>query len=341
MLLNEMRRAFEHGLGDPNLCSIIIGPRGSGKTALLSCIGEEAMDTGWVSVNTVAGDGMLEDILQQSTSASAGKLRTKTRKSLTGITIGQLLGLEWSQEKEPEKNWRSKMTMLLQGLKSHGAGLLITVDEVHADSDEMIQLASVYQLLIREGLPVALVMAGLSVQVNRLIDDKRVSFLRRARMHVLERISDSEIRRAFRKTVEGGGKKIQDDALEDAVSASGGYPYMMQLVGYSVWEEGGTLEVLDSGIVKLGITAAEAEFRNGVLNSTLRELSKNDIAFLKAMLADDNRSRISDVAERMNKTPGYVSTYKTRMLKAGIIEEEANGMFSFAIPAFRAYLQEE
>ena len=35
-LLEDMRRAFERGKGDPNLSTIIIGPRGTGKTALLS-----------------------------------------------------------------------------------------------------------------------------------------------------------------------------------------------------------------------------------------------------------------------------------------------------------------
>ena len=65
-LLSAMGNAFEAGLGDPNLCTLLIGPRGSGKTALLSCIGDEARERGWIVVNAVAEGGMLQDILQHA-----------------------------------------------------------------------------------------------------------------------------------------------------------------------------------------------------------------------------------------------------------------------------------
>ena len=339
-LLDEMKKAFERGLGDPNLCSILIGPRGSGKTAFLARLGEEVSSQGWIVADTVASEGMLEDILQRAISVSAERVKLKSRKKLTGISLGQFLGLEWTTERAMSENWRTRMTTLLTALKKHDIGLLITVDEVRADVDEMIQLASVYQLLIRDGYSVALVMAGLPAPVYELIDHPRVSFLRRARQHVLVRISDTEIRRAFRKTVESGGKKIKEDALEQAVIASNGYPYMMQLVGYSVWEESETQNPIQSDTVEVGIAAAREEFRNGVLRSTLRELSRIDKEFLKAMLLDGESSRVTDIAQRMNKSSGYVSTYKTRLLRAGVIEEVSAGAVTFSIPELREYLAE-
>lgn len=339
-LLRDMENAFRAGLGDPNMCSILIGPRGSGKTALLSCIGKEARDAGWVVVNTNAAEGMLQDILERFHSYAAENLRLKTRRKLSGLTIGQLFGLQWKEETPAEGNWRSRMTVLLEELKKNHTGLLITVDEVRADIPEMITLAAVYQLLIRDGFTVALVMAGLSAHVNELLDHKSVSFLRRARQHVLDRVGDAEVRSAFRNTVQSGGKQIKDDALELAVDAIGGYPYMMQLVGYSTWEESGNHRQIEKISVKAGILLADEEFQKGVLRSTLRELSKQDVAFLKAMLPDEEDSRLTDIAERMGKTTGYASTYKNRVLKAGVIEEHANGTVAFAIPAFRRFLSE-
>ena len=338
-LLNDMRKSFDAGLGDPNLCSIIVGPRGSGKTALLSCIGEEAARAGWIVVHTVAADGMLEDIMERSLAHSAEKLPLKTRKKVSGLSIGQFFGISWSEEDRKEGNWRSRMTGLLTELHKSRIGLLITVDEVRADISEMITLASVYQLLIREGYTVALVMAGLSSHVNDLMEDKSVSFLRRARQHVLDRLSDYDVQIAFQKTVESAGKHIKDDALEYAVKAIGGYPYMMQLVGYSVWEASASNNRIDPADVGKGVRIASEEFRRGVLKNTLRELSAQDVVFLKAMLQDEERSRLTDVAARMNKTTGYASTYKSRMLDAGIIEEYDNGSFAFAMPAFKQYLE--
>lgn len=50
-VLRDMRQAFENGLGDPNLSTILVGARGTGKTALLSCIADEAQQRGWIVVN--------------------------------------------------------------------------------------------------------------------------------------------------------------------------------------------------------------------------------------------------------------------------------------------------
>ena len=58
------------------------------------------------------------------------------------------------------------------------------------------------------------------------------------------------------------------------------------------------------------------------------------------MLPDTAESRLTDVAARMKKTTGYASTYKTRLLDAGVIEEHENNSFSFVMPAFKAYLEE-
>lgn len=50
-LIEELSNAFSNGLGDPNLSTIVSGPRGSGKTALLSFVAEEAASQGWISAN--------------------------------------------------------------------------------------------------------------------------------------------------------------------------------------------------------------------------------------------------------------------------------------------------
>lgn len=337
-LILSMRKAFQNGPGDPNLSSVLIGPRGSGKTALLSCIGDEAMKEGWIVADTVAADNMLDDILQRTLVVGEELLQKSDKKQLTGIGVGQMLSLTWETDPIETKNWRTRMSTLLKELNRHHAGLLITVDEVRADIPEMIQLASMYQLFIREHAKIALVMAGLPVHINQLVSHKEVSFLRRARQHYIGRIADRDIRTAFRKTIKSAGKEIDDDALSRAVDAAGGFAYMMQLVGYAVWEESGEAKRIDINAAEQGIEAAKEDFRYGVLDSTWRELSKGDKKILNAMLKDQEYSTITDIAKRIGKTPGYVSTYKTRLLMAGVIEELSGGGFAIAIPSFREYI---
>ena len=341
VILNDMNKAFDNWPGDPNLSTILIGPRGSGKTALLSCIGDVALEKGWIVADTSASEDMMEDILQRAIDKASEFISGESGRHLTGIDIGSVLGLSWTVDSNHQPNWRSQMSELLTKLGARDVGLLITIDEVRGDIDAMVKFASIYQLLRREGTKLALVMAGLPSQVSDLIGNKSDSFLRRSRQQYLGRISDTDIRSAFRKTIESAGKCIEPKALDNAVQASDGFAYMMQLVGFQMWDVSGDKQVISEEDAVQGISLAKQDFQSGVLNNTYRELSKGDIDFLKAMLPDTESSKVSDIAKRLGKSSGYASTYKKRLLQAGIIEETHRSQISFAMPLFRDYLQEQ
>ena len=340
-LLDEMASAFESGPGNPNLSTILVGARGCGKTALLLSMSDEASQRGWVTVKVAAAPGMLGDITQRALESAAEFIEPKERRHLTGIHIAQLFGLEWTVDPDDQSNWRTKMNAIFDELSKRNLGMLICVDEVDARVDELVQLVSTYQLFVGEGKKVALLMAGLPKNTIDLMDNDHISFLRRARQRRLGRISDSDIERAFRKTVEMAGKSISDEALSLAVSAAGGYAYMMQLVGYESWENSeGRMEISEDD-VKRGVAQALDEFRNGVLESTLREMSKGDRTFARAMLASSGPSTLTEIATRMGKGTNYTSTYKKRLLSQGAIEERGGATFDFAIPHLREYLKDE
>lgn len=339
-LLEEMSKAFRDGPGNPNLSTILVGARGTGKTALLSCIADEARSQGWIGVDTVASTGMLEDILQQAGKAAAHLVDPAPARRLSAIGIGQILNLEWVFAQPESANWRTRIEALLERIEEHGAGLLITVDEVRVEIEEMIQLASVYQLLIRNGHRISLVMAGLPMQVTDLIDDDRVSFLRRARQQHLGRIGEREIRQAYLQTVRSAGKDIESAALDEVTRAADGFAYMMQLVGYFTWEASGNKPRINIHHAQQGIEAAREDFKRGVLEATYREMSAGDRAFARAMCPDVHGSRLAQVAQRMNKTTSYASTYKRRLSKAGIIGDRPGGTFDFDVPLLRQYLLE-
>ena len=334
-LLAEMGGAFDAGLGDPNLCTLIVGPRGSGKTALLSCIGDEARERGWIVVDAMAEDGMLEDILQHAAAHAAQLVEPAGGKRLTGLSVGDLVGLEWETVAPEPANWRMRMESLLAQLSDSGTGLLITVDEVRADVGELVRLASSYQLFVRAGFTVALVMAGLPANVGDLVDDERVSFLRRARRRDLELIGEGDVARAFRKTIERSGKAIGDEALGLAVEAAGGFAYLIQLVGYFSWAESDGEGEVTAKDVNRGARAAKQDFQRGVLDRTWREMSKGDRAFALAMLPDENGSTLTEVAARMGRGTNYASTYKKRLMRQGVIGERAGNTFDFDVPMMR------
>jgi hypothetical protein len=198
---------------------------------------------------------------------------------------------------------------------------------------------SSYQLFVRAGFNVALVMAGLPANVTDFVEDSRVAFIRRARQQYLETIHDAEVARAFRKTIERGGKSIDEDALAVIVEASAGFPYMMQLVGYFTWIESNESQVIRLEQARRGASNAQEDFRRGVLERTWREMSKGDRAFALAMLPDMHGSTLGEVAKRMGRATNYASTYKRRLMHQGIIGERAGNTFDFDIPLMREYMQ--
>lgn len=229
---------------------------------------------------------------------------------------------------------------MLDELDRHDCGLLITVDELQADFDEMVQLASVYQHLVGEGRRVSLLMAGLPYQVSRVLNDRSISFLRRATRHHLGRISDEDIRKALVETVQRGGRTIDKGALDTAVEAIGGFPFMMQLVGYRMWTQAQDGTITLEGANR-GIANARRELRENILETTYQELSDGDLAFVEAMLPDDGASRVSDVAERMGKSSGYAAQYRRRLLEQGVIGERGRGKVGFELPGWRELVTEK
>lgn len=181
-------------------------------------------------------------------------------------------------------------------------------------------------------------MAGLPHRVSSLLSGRTTSFLRRAARHDLGPIPDYEVEEALRLTIESGGKRIPDDAVEEAVAAIDGFPFMLQLVGYRSWNASGTSDTIDGNAIRRGVALAQKELEHRVFQATWSELSKGDVAFLRAMALDQGPTKRAELTSRLGRTSSYVSTYKKRLLEAGIIEEREPGVFAFALPGFRDYV---
>ncbi len=291
--IESIEDAFRNGPGDPNLTGIFDGARGTGKTALLTLLADAAEECVWIAARVSAVPGMLEDILVQAGKGLSDDV-SRARISSIGTREAGTLGQE-----EDGRNWRSRLESLLDALEASGTGLLITVDDVR-DFDEMVQLASVYQHLVSVGRRISLLMAGLPSEVSRIFNDQPISFLRRATRHHLGRIDDADMRKALAGTIESGGRAIEAYALEAAMNALGGFPFMMQLVGYRMRTQAEG-DAIDLSAAERGIETAQQEMRMNILETTHQELSDMDIAFIEAMLPDEGPSSTAEIARCMGK----------------------------------------
>lgn len=335
-VLSDILSTFEEQA--TNLCALFVGPRGCGKTALLTYLGNEASRLGWVVANVSATPGMLEDIVQRTEESASHLIATASEKRLTGVSVAGLGGATWDTKGGAEANWRTRMNSLLDRLDEADVGLLITVDEVDVSLDEMSHLVSTYQHFVREDRKVALVMAGLPFHISSLLSGRNTSFLRRAQRFELGPLASYEVEEAFRLTVEEGGRIIGGEALEEAVEAINGFPFMLQLLGYRAWRMHPDDAFLSVDDVRAGAQRAQSELEDRIFDVTYAELSKADRAFLAAMARDEKLTSRADLMERLGKPSGHISTYKKRLVQSGVISETLDGDFYFALPGFKEYV---
>ncbi|MDR1791008.1 MAG: AAA family ATPase [Propionibacteriaceae bacterium] len=338
-LIDLFADSLADGPGAPGRLTLYSGPRGVGKTVMLNAVGERAAEEfQWRVIHETATKGFLERIKSHAEQMLA-EMKPRSRK-LTGVSVPVLSVSLSDDPTSVELGLRQALTEVIESLEAHGTGLLLTIDEIQmADLEELKQFSATVQHLVREDREIAVVMAGLPTGINKLLDEKSgTTFLRRADRYSLVNVDLGEVSEALKETIEANGRLIGKAALQQAAAATGGYPFMMQLVGYHIWRKA-TSKRIDSAAVEAGVDAARTRLGALVHATALKDLSEVDRTFLLAMAQDSGPSQLSSIAERMEKSNSYLSVYRSRLLDAGMIRTTKYGSVDFALPFLREYLQ--
>lgn len=338
-VLDEFAYGLRLGSGAPGLLTIFTGARGIGKTVMLGAAEDLALASGWAVVSETATGGFLGRIGE-----AMRRLTNELGDGPTGrrVTALSVAGFAVTTQLAPEEqvDWRVRGAQLLRLLAQRGTGLVITVDEIHAaDRRELAQLAADVQHFIRDGLPIGLIFAGLPAAVSDLLNEGVATFLRRADRIDLHTASIAEVERSFAETFEGAGKTLSPELARSAAEGTGGYPFLIQLVGYYLWQEAESgLGGLDAGAVDRAVAAARRRNERVVIEAALSTTSGRDRDFLQAMAEDSTPASTTDIGKRTGMRPNAVGNYRTRLLDAGLIEPAGHGLVDFAIPGLREYL---
>ena len=173
----------------------------------------------------------------------------------------------------------------------------------------------------------------LPASVDGVVVDKALTFLQRAKHVELARLSDFEVGESFEDTMNRAGKSIEPEIAEELVKASTGYPFMIQLVGYYVWQAASrrnsdTVAAVDA---EKGIRIARQSFDSMVIEPALRRLSP-------MARCGEGPAASGDVAALMGLSTTEVGSYRKRLIDAALVEPCGDGKVDFAIPYMRDYL---
>jgi uncharacterized protein YbcV (DUF1398 family) len=97
-----------------------------------------------------------------------------------------------------------------------------------------------------------------------------------------------------------------------------GYPYLLQLVGYHIFELLKDTRELTQDSVDMAIRNSRRALTENVFSPILKPLSAEDRRFLDAVATDRDSSKISDIKTRLKATDSHIQTYRLRMIEAGV-----------------------
>ena len=197
-----------------------------------------------------------------------------------------------------------------------------------------------YQIFVTQKRDVAMLLAGLPSKVSDLLIEDHVSFICRAFQRRLRSIPDADIRDAILTTIEQNGKTIDEDALENAVAASQGFPYAMQLVGFGAWKYAGDSICITSEHMERGISRSAQEMEHSVILPTLRECSPREVEYLITMATQDAPCVTSEIARKMGISMTNASNIRRRLIDRGIIIDLKMGLVDYDMPIIKTYLRD-
>jgi len=345
--LDDFRIALDGGPGDPGRAILLTGVRGAGKTVLLNAFEDEAHRRGWLVISETARPGVVPEMtatrLPELLASATGDttMSTVTGVNLTAAGFGGGVTRQRQDRYPVTPSLRSQLTQLADIQGGQGAGVLLSLDEVHREATEDLRaIAQTVQHLFREGRQLAFAAAGLPSAVEDVLNDAVVTFLRRAERFTLGSVSAQEVALALRAPIEDSGREVTDEAIATAIAGTQGYPFLVQLVGYHMWAADPGSETIDAGQARVGVERAVRRVGRLVHEPALGGLSAVDRSFLAAMSLDDEPSRMADIAQRLGVTGTYASQYRLRLISAELIVPAGHGRVSFALPYLRDYLRE-
>ena len=300
---------------------VISGPRGVGKTVALSYLLEtyRQKENFLVARLDVGGD-MLVQLL--GSLYEKGKSKHLFAKAEFSFSF-QGFGLSIKGE-NPVSDVRSFVTKILSYLKKKGIRTIIAIDDV-AKTEETVNFIRSFQGFLIDGYDVCLLMTGLYENVESVSSEKTLTFLKRAPKIYLGKLSIAEIALSY--------ASIFSLPLEEAVPLAkfvNGYAYGFQVLGDILFRKG--KRRIDADVTN----EFDQALREGVYDILFSELSPMEIKILIAIAqgATTNES----LKESLNMADNYLSVYKDRLIKKGLIEKEMWGKMVLALPRLKEYL---
>lgn len=300
---------------------IITGARGVGKTVLLSSV-KKYYDNfkDWISIDVNPNLDILEQIASKI--YEFGKIKKLFLKAEFNFSF-KGLGFSISGD-EPVSSVQVLLDKMFNYLKSKNIKVLVTIDDI-ATNQNVRAFAYAYQSFIREGYLLYFLATGLYENIEKLSNEKNLTFLSRSTKIYLGKLNLKAITYSYMDIF----KIDEDDALRIAKQTNG-YAYGYQLLGSILYKSDKTK--VDNDVLKKYDLFLDDNSYSLIWNS----LSENEKKILYAMV--NTNSLIKEIIENTGMTNSSIQVYKKQLVRKGLVDDSTRGKLIFVLPRFKEFV---
>lgn len=335
---------------------IFSGLRGVGKTVLLVKLQEMAAGKNMLTAKIESSgnpDDDYEAIFHEINLAAmkihlVGGLKKRLGdviSSIKSMSFGAF-GLSASVSRESSAQISEnpfKLELLIESitaeLKKSNSGLYLFIDELQEMADEPLgTLMSIQHKMGQRSLPFYIIGAGLP-NLPGVLSKSRSYAERLFEYRTIGQLSDADAAEGFQKPARRNGRPFTDDALNELIKVSSGYPYFIQAYGKAAWNASGSNPIPLQAVTR-SEACARAELDDGLYSARWQRTTPTGRRYLAAMakIGTESPSPTAEVADRLGKTTGEISMTRDKLIKLGLIYSPEYGKVAFTVPGMGEFI---
>ncbi len=347
--------------GRPEQSLILVGLRGVGKTVLLNRFRELAETSGYAATMIEATENrplphLLVPVIRKilfgldSSAETSSKVRRGLRilRSFIGaikLKYGDMeVGLDIDPERgtadsgELEADLGELFVALGEAARDRDAAVAVLVDEIQYLSEEELSalIMAVHRVTQRQ-LPVVLIGAGLPQLVG--LAGRSKSYAERLfRFPEIGPLGRDDAMEAIRGPLRREHVTIQDDAIEDLIRVTRGYPYFLQEWGYQSWNLAAASPI-GIDVVRRATEVSIKKLDESFFRVRFDRLTPREKDYLRALAGlGPGPKRSGDVAEQLGVKVQSIAPLRSGLIRKGMIYSPAHGDTAFTVPMFDEFM---
>lgn len=343
---------------------LIIGLRGTGKTVLLHEISKLAENEGYQTVIVEAQEKkslpelllpelrrILFNLDAEKTISEKVKKAFRILKSfVSNIKINvKVQDIDFGIGIDPEKGTADSGDLeadLIQvfialgdAAKDRNTAVAIIIDELqYLSEEELCSLIMAMHRISQKSLPVVLVGAGFPQLVGKV--GRAKSYAERLFDYPeLGPLKIEDAKLALQTPVQRENVLFTDEALNEIIQVTEGYPYFLQEWGYQTWNIANESPI-DIQIAKQATMLAIKRLDQNFFRVRFDRLTPREKEYLRVLAElGPEPQRSGDIAEKLGLDVQNAAPLRNNLIKKGMIYSPKHGDTAFTVPLFDGFMK--